>query len=688
MVLDVVGHWCSGGANSNRSSSSSISSSGSIGAVGAATALQGQKPAQATPLLLPGYGYAAKAAAAATLCPVGTWSIGLRSSLTPCQRCPAGLTTAREGAVSHNECRAGPGLYLQEGVRVCPPGTYQPDYHLQGSEACKPCATGVTTAGSAAAAAAECAFAQPGYGLTTCDNNSGCQAQMCGVGWYNVVVPPGYGVVYPLPADVAVSAVQLCSSGYNPGWNRQACTPCGVNIASRGNRTSAWDCFVLKGQGLQMLPSSSAAGNAPTRGAVDCWPGSVGMAVDTVIFNARPCDTCPRFMTTEQPLSSSKSDCKALPGYIPVAGSDPPTGASACPIGTFKPNIGNDAACTRCPGSTSTTDVGSVSAANCTVCLPGFGGWSPAGPACSLCDPGTYNNGTLAGCVPCPPGQTPNGNLTDCLMLPSPSPSLSFSPLPPSTCRPRPAASTITASDIDCPNSWNVLAPGSSYGLPPACVPPSGNCGSAGGQFLNRNALEAIAWGSAGATACVCKELRSQGHILKRVDANGRANPQGSRLGCVPIAAFLPASAALPTGPGVWVVDDVATATCWDAPSCWDMCFFCDGSRRYSAQTPAAQVGRLRTYREIETGTCSSTSCALAEPIVDQKTFAEACDRYAGMATPESQGSLPLVNGVWPFRPVQSSSAVLQLPRPVNLSGLISVDQAGGWVKTFCWAGL
>jgi hypothetical protein len=61
-------------------------------------------------VLLPGYGYAstaaaasAGAAAAATLCPVGTWSEGLRSSLTPCQRCPSGMTTSREGAVSRDE---------------------------------------------------------------------------------------------------------------------------------------------------------------------------------------------------------------------------------------------------------------------------------------------------------------------------------------------------------------------------------------------------------------------------------------------------------------------------------------------------------------------------------------------------------------------------------------------------------
>jgi hypothetical protein len=84
--------------------------------------------------------------------------------------------------------------------------------------------------------------------------------------------------------------------------------------------------------------------------------------------------------------------------------------------------------------------------------------------------------------------------------------------------------------------------------------------------------------------ACACKEWRTKGHILKWVDANGRPDPNKGKLGCVPGAAFLPVNAALPTGSGVWVVDTVDDASCWDAPSCWDMCFFCDGSRRYSAQ--------------------------------------------------------------------------------------------------------
>jgi hypothetical protein len=69
--------------------------------------------------------------------------------------------------------------------------------------------------------------------------NSSMLSSCCDCCDASAVVPPGYGLVYPLPSDLSVSAVELCSSGYNAGWNRQPCTPCGVNISSRNNRTSS-----------------------------------------------------------------------------------------------------------------------------------------------------------------------------------------------------------------------------------------------------------------------------------------------------------------------------------------------------------------------------------------------------------------------------------------------------------------
>jgi hypothetical protein len=55
---------------------------------------------------------------------------------------------------------------------------------------------------------------------------------------------------------------------------------------------------------------------------------------------------------------------------------------------------------------------------------------------------------------------------------------------------------------------------------------------------------------------------------------------------------------------------------------------------------------------------------------------------HLAQATREVQGTLPLVNGVWPFRPVQSSQAVLQLPKAITglpLKAGNGVDQVRWW---------
>jgi hypothetical protein len=146
--------------------------------------------------------------------------------------------------------------------------------------------------------------------------------------------------------------------------------------SSAATVTAAAPAVVLQGQGLQILPS--ADGTMPIRAAVNCWAGSTGMAQDTVMFNARPCDTYPRFMTTEQPLASSRSACKATAGYTAVNGSQP-IAAVACDIGSYKAVLGNEA-CTLCPGNSSTPSIASISVDNCTgesvkreqICRIGF----------------------------------------------------------------------------------------------------------------------------------------------------------------------------------------------------------------------------------------------------------------------------------------------------------------------------
>ena len=55
-------------------------------------------------MLLPGYGWPSKNAAAPTKCAVGSYSAGGRNARTPCTLCPPGLTTQSDGSTSKDAC--------------------------------------------------------------------------------------------------------------------------------------------------------------------------------------------------------------------------------------------------------------------------------------------------------------------------------------------------------------------------------------------------------------------------------------------------------------------------------------------------------------------------------------------------------------------------------------------------------
>lgn len=120
---------------------------------------------------------------------------------------------------------------------------------------------------------------------------------------------------------------------------------------------------VLRGQGLQMMRDPVLG---TVRTALDCWVGSIGMSEDTPVRLAKPCDTCPRDMTTLGVRSSNRSECIALPGYtvqeIPELNI---TVAVPCAQGSYKGGLGNEA-CTPCPSNTNTPSVGATSITQCT----------------------------------------------------------------------------------------------------------------------------------------------------------------------------------------------------------------------------------------------------------------------------------------------------------------------------------
>ncbi|KAF8065593.1 SVEP1 [Scenedesmus sp. PABB004] len=692
-------------------------------------------------VLLPGWGWPSRDAAGPALCPFGTYSTGWRAARTPCNRCPSGYTTQSAGSTAREQCVAAPGLFVDLGlVRPCRAGTYQPAYTMDGLAACTPCATGVTTATAAAVRAADCAVAQPGYGLTTCSNVTGCQAAQCSVGTYNpggpgsssclacpwglttasagaedeslCRVPPGFGLVFPLPANRSVNATERCDFGYNPGWNRQACTSCGLNVTALFNRTSAADCYVLRGQGLQVVVQDDGT---RVRAAVNCWAGSVGMPAPTPASSALPCDTCPRFMSTLLELSTNRSaDCQALPGYTPVVGAAT-IQAVACAVGTYKANFSN-AACTPCPSFTSTPGVASTSAANCTVCAAGYGGWSAVGPACTPCAVGTVNSGGSSSCTSCPSftstpgiGSTSTANCTVCAagyggwsaVGPACTPcavgtvnsggSSSCTSCPSFTSTPG-IGSTSTANCTVCAagyGGWSAVGP--------ACTPcaagtvnngSSSSCTSCPsftstpgiGSTSTANCTVCAAgyggWSAVGpaCTPCAAGTVNNgssssctacpggQGDMIIPVTNAGVFNPNGTenKFVCRPLLTFLPNNASQPTGAGVWLFNasTTADARCNSTQGCWDMCFFCDGSRRYSANT-----------------------CTLGSATTAVRPFWQACEEYAGRATPEVQGNLALVGGTWPFRPANSNTTTLRLPQA--LPSPLTVNQGQVVLQSF-----
>lgn len=87
-------------------------------------------------------------------------------------------------------------------------------------------------------------------------------------------------------------------------------------------------------------------------------------------------------------------------------------------------------------------------------------------------------------------------------------------------------------------------------------------------------------------------------------------------------------------------------------------------------QTPAAQAKGLRTFRKIEDNKCDADSCPLKEPTVEQKTFAEACDKYAGTVSAQmTHGTISRATTLHAAAAVRSAVCVqhVQLARGLHL---------------------
>ena len=109
-----------------------------------------------------------------------------------------------------------------------------------------------------------------------------------------------------------------------------------------------------------------------------------------------PCGLCPAPKITLQTGSTSSAQCLCPPGQH----EDTFTPCALCGIGTYKPTPGNAAVCSVCPSGSTTTELG----ATACVCLPGYNGTHGD---CQRCPDGSYSETANAtACTPCPVGKT------------------------------------------------------------------------------------------------------------------------------------------------------------------------------------------------------------------------------------------------------------------------------------------
>ena len=446
--------------------------------------------------------------------------------MSPCSRCPGGLTTERTRSNSTAACVADLGYYYLRGTAVaCALGTYK---DFKGNADCTECAEGVTTefntvaktapatatvsrrvllparTGSVVAtptaptclvcqyltlrtpspALSPCAEVVMGYafasgvaslcpantyndkqGLTMAAASGTVDCTPCGgnlVTMPNVtgatsssacVAPPGFGF------NPATGTATQCAAGrFNPGYNREACTSCGLGtITSAPGSDADGDCYVPPGHytavGADGVTLTGAVCPADTFGRVNSTYGLVAFA----------CDKCPpNSRTLSVTGSTSGAACKAPPGfgwydaqvkrcefgyfntgnnqnectfcgegYNTTTSSTPSTtaiegtdalsrcqvaagwfvsdpanlaaGLSQCPRGSYKELIGS-VNCTACPAATTTTIVsGATALSDCDACDPGFGRASTnlSAPSCTICPTGEFSPGLVSGGAAC-----------------------------------------------------------------------------------------------------------------------------------------------------------------------------------------------------------------------------------------------------------------------------------------------
>jgi hypothetical protein len=386
-----------------------------------------------TAVTLPGYGYSRTrtthpdgtivTSVTATECPENSYNPG--SNTLPCRQCPGGLLTGTNvtSAASVKACKAGPGFFFDKMVaKPCPRGTWKNATNT--ATACTRCPNGLTTPTVASVSQTQCVQSLPGFKVVSpgvsaavCERNTynagyntvtNCTA--CGTGLVTTTVgsktensclaPPGVG--YDLGATPHTYSCP--SNTYKAGYNRKACSSCGIGFLAPAASDSKQKCYVPAGHGTIRVSADASA-------VIKCGNGSFGFSEDTAGVTSLPCRPCAAGMTTldnrpgndlSNVTNTGPIDCYVKPGF----GYDPRSqAAKPCPAGTFNPGWTQDP-CMSCDDGYTTLHESSISAAACVI----DAGWyydAAAGKAVP-CEMGHYCLGgtATAGVTECPAGTT------------------------------------------------------------------------------------------------------------------------------------------------------------------------------------------------------------------------------------------------------------------------------------------
>jgi len=352
-------------------------------------------------------------------CPIGNFKPG-RGEL--CYSCPSGTSTVGVGAVSLSECICRPGYAKSVAIvngscSLCPADTYS------SKSVCVPCPAKETTFGQTGNAACSCQWGLMRTKLQTCEPcpaNSYCRPcmasetctanrvvlSMCFMG---SISKPGSTSILNCTCQSGLVTLKVggrsycsqvppralydsvlqrisCAAGWREEWvdgQLLSCTLCGVGQFTPSPPAFGWATAGLctpcpKGTYADTAdvignctrcpsPLFTARAGATSIRECGCLPptvaavggGCMGCRMDQYSAGG-VCRTCPLYSMGR----AGGSECQCIPGYAMTAAMT----CARCPVGTFSAFAGS-LICSPCPRGSTTTESGSSSLRQCTVCL-------------------------------------------------------------------------------------------------------------------------------------------------------------------------------------------------------------------------------------------------------------------------------------------------------------------------------